>query len=136
MKTLILYYSLTGNTKKSALAAADEKQCDVVQVTDERKPGMFKALAVGCFYALSGKGWKINPIEADIEAYEHIIVYTPIWAGNPPPAVNAVFNRLPSGKTISAVMVSETGKSNCTKRLIKKITDSGCIPGDFINVKA
>jgi len=41
----------------------------------------------------------------------------PVWADNPPPAFNALLEKLPAGKSITVKMVSASGRSNCQARL-------------------
>jgi flavodoxin len=80
MKTLIIYYSRTGVTKKVAEILKQKLNCDIeeiISVKDRKGP-------IG--YMLSGreamKGMlaKIKPITKNPAEYDLIIVGTPVWA--------------------------------------------------------
>ena len=72
---------------------------------------------------MRGKAWPIQSLEADLASYDRIILLSPVWAGNPPPAVHAVLQQIPIGKTILVKMVSGSGKCGC-KDLVKNIIES------------
>ena len=122
MKTLVLYYSYTGHTKKIAEELATKESHDIAEIKDIYRPGKFKAYVSGCFAAMRGKAWPIQSLEVSLASYDHIILLSPVWAGNPPPAVHAVLQQIPTGKTISVKMISGGGESKC-KQLIKNIIE-------------
>jgi hypothetical protein len=64
-----------------------------------------------------------------------LVLLSPVWAGNPPPAVNAALELLPEGKTIDVKMVSASGKSNCKERLESVIKAKGCVLDGFENIR-
>ena len=136
MKTLFIFYTYTGNTKQLAqelLAGAVD--ADITEVKDIRRPGKLKAYSLGCLAAMRGKAWPIRQLEADLAAYDHLILLAPVWAGNPPPAVNGLFEQLPEGKTVSVKMISASGHSNCKERLEALIKAKGGILKSFKDVK-
>jgi len=122
MKTLILYYSYTGHTKKIAQELAAKESYDIEEIKDIYRPGKLKAYVSGCFAAMRGKAWPIQSLEVNLAAYDRIILLSPVWAGNPPPAVHAVLQQLPAGKNLSVKMISASGESRC-KQLIKNIIE-------------
>ena len=61
MKTLVVYYSKTGTTKKVAQAIIDSKSCDFDELQYDEK-----AKTIGS---------SRNPAD-----YEHIIILAPVWA--------------------------------------------------------
>lgn len=126
MKTGLLFYSYTGNAKQLAQQMAKDEQCDLIEIKDKRRLGTLKAYALGCIASLRGKAWEIEPIEADLSIYDKLIIFSPVWAGNPAPAVNAIFNALPSGKDVEIKMVSASGNSNCKERVKKLIESKNC----------
>jgi len=85
---------------------------------------------------MRGKGWSIQPLNVDLKAYDHLILLSPVWASNPPPYVNTVFEQLPSGKTVAVKMVSMSGKSNCKERLEAAIKAKGGTFESFEDIKA
>lgn len=136
MKTLIVYYSYSGHSKKLAEELAKKEGADTSKIKDARRPGTLKAYTSGCYAAIFGKPWPILPLERVPAGYERIILISPVWANNPPPAVNAFLETLPEGKTVDVKMVSASGKSGCKERVTKAITGKGCAAGSFEDVKA
>ena len=92
-KTLILYYSLTGNTKAGCEALQKELGASIVEIKDlkERsgKWGFFKT-AIG---SLVGKHTKIEPEKLDLSGYQNIILGSPIWTGKLSMAIRTVIDR-------------------------------------------
>lgn len=135
MKTLIIYYSYTGHTKEIAEDLASKESADIEEIKEAKRRGKFSAYVGGCFAAIRGKACVIRPIKKDWNAYERIVVLAPIWAGNPAPAANAIWSKLPSGKKISVKMVSGSGKSDCRERIEKLIAAQGCKLESFEDIK-
>ena len=78
---LILYSSLTGNTKACCEALQKELQADIIEIKDVKdrsgKWGFFKT-AIG---SLFGSHTKIEPENPDLSSYSSIIIGSPIWTG-------------------------------------------------------
>ena len=136
MKTLIIYYSYSGKTKKIAEELAAKEPDDILEVKDIKRPGKFKAYTAGCFAALRGKAWPIRPLDVDLSDYDRLILFAPVWAGNPAPAMGAVLKQLPEGKSITVKMVSASGKSECKDKLEALIKAKGCTMESFEDIKA
>ena len=90
MKSLVAYYSLTGNTKLVAQVIAEALNATPVEIT-ETKPRRMKPLVylIGGFQATMNRGSKINPINIDLKQYERIFIGSPIWNSRPVPAINS-----------------------------------------------
>ncbi|MCL2489099.1 MAG: NAD(P)H-dependent oxidoreductase [Oscillospiraceae bacterium] len=136
MKTLIVYYSYSGNTRKIAEEFAKKEPADIAEIKDVKRPGRLRAYTAGCFAALRGKAWPIRPLDVDFSEYDRLIMFSPVWAGNPPPAFNAILDRLPDGKTAAVRMVSASGKSGCRERLEELIKSKGCTLESLEDIKA
>jgi hypothetical protein len=136
MNTLILYYSYSGHGKALAERLALEEQADLVAIKDRQRPGTLKAYSVGCLAALRGQGWAIQPLDVNWAAYDRVVVFAAVWAGNPAPAVNTALALLPPGKVVDLRMVSASGQSTCRERLRARIEALHCTLTDFTNVKA
>ena len=126
MKTLILYYSYTGNTRAIAEELAKNESADIVEIKDVKRPGKIKAYTAGILASIRGKAWKIQPLSVNMTDYDRLILLSPVWASNPPPAVNALLELLPADKTVSVKMISQSGKSECKERLESILTNKGC----------
>ncbi|MCW4051275.1 MAG: hypothetical protein NWE89_16240 [Candidatus Bathyarchaeota archaeon] len=82
MKTLIVYFTRTGNTKKIVDILQKELEGDVETVTEESsRQGILGWLKSG------GQGGSkadipINPLKAAPSDYELVVMASPVWAGN------------------------------------------------------
>ncbi len=80
-KTLILYYSLTGNTRAGCEALQQELSADILEIRDLKNRtggwGFFRA-AIG---SLFGVHTKIEPKNPDMSGYANLIIGSPIWTG-------------------------------------------------------
>ena len=78
---LILYHSLTGNTKACCEALQKELFADIIEIKDLKdrsgKWGFFKT-AIG---SLFGSHTKIEPENPDLSLHPYIILASPIWTG-------------------------------------------------------
>jgi len=136
MKTLLVFYSYTGNTEALAKTLAAVESADATEIKDVVRPGKLKAYFSGCFAAIRGKAWPIKYLDTDLLAYDRIILMSPVWAGNPPPAVNTFLARLPEGKSIFVKMVSGSGHSSCRERIEITVKARGSSLDDFEDIKA
>ncbi|MCL2099365.1 MAG: hypothetical protein FWH24_02885 [Oscillospiraceae bacterium] len=136
MKTLILFYSYSGKTKNIAEALAAEESADTEEIKDIKRPGKLKAYTAGIVAAIRGRAWPVRPLEADMAAYERLILLAPVWAGNPAPPFNAVLELLPPGKVVDIKMVSMSQKSECRERLETAVKTKGSTLGSFEDIKA
>ena len=89
MKAIVVYYSLTGKTKSIAESFAKELGCEAKRIEEVKKRSILGAYLMGAFAAMRGKASEIVPLNIDIQAYDTIIITTPVWASSPVPAVNA-----------------------------------------------
>ncbi len=86
MKTAIVYYSMSGNTKYAADKIAAEiksaSEVDVIRIEPEKAyPDKgAKKFFWGGKSAVMGERPALQPYEFDIEKYDRIIFGTPVWA--------------------------------------------------------
>lgn len=118
MKELIVYYSFSGNTKKYAEELAKTTNADLCEITEVKKRGKFNAYTRGIVQTFKGTKSKINPVSIDFSQYDKIIIASPVWASNQPPAINSAIDLLPEGKSVEVIFISMSGKSES-----QKITD-------------
>ena len=92
-KTLILYYSLTGNTRAGCEALQKKLDATILEIKDLRKRsgkwGFFKT----AFGSLFGRHTKIEPEKIDFTGYQNIILGSPIWTGKLSMAIRTVIDR-------------------------------------------
>jgi len=134
MKSLVVYYSLTGKTKLAAQAIAEALNATLVEIEERRPIPMPFVYLSGSFAALTNRGSKICPIEVDIKQYERIFVGSPIWASRPAPAINSfIYQTNFEGRSV--IPFFTMGGDNCEKALANikaKIERSqGKVAGSF-----
>jgi flavodoxin len=95
MKSLVVYYSLTGKTKLVAQAIAEPLNARLLEITEARSRKRGPSLyAIGGFEAKMNKGSKIGPIDVDLKQYETVFIGSPVWNSRPVPAVNAFIYKM------------------------------------------
>ena len=135
MKTLVAFYSFSGHTKAYAKELAQTLCADRQELRPAKPVGRLRAYTAGCLAAIKGTAWGIQPIEADLDAYEQLVICAPIWAGNVAPYVNSLLELLPTGKEVRFKLISGSGQSNCRARLESKLAEKGCKLMDAEDIK-
>ena len=124
MKTLILYYTFGGSTKKEAERLAAELGARLYRVREARNRSFLASFFPGAYLAMRRKAVTIRPLDIHLQDYDRIIIGCPVWAGYPAPAFNAVVELLPRGKEVELFFCSGgsgTQKSaQGTKELVEK----------------
>ena len=78
-KTLILYYSHTGNTKAACEALQKELGADIREIKDLNSREGFWA-ATGMLKIFMGMQTDIEPETVDFGSYDTLVIAAPIWA--------------------------------------------------------
>ena len=87
--TLILYYSLTGNTKACCEILQKELAADMIEIKDlKKRPGFTTAIG-----SLLGMNTKIEPETPDLSGYSYIILGSPIWTGKLSMAIRTLIDK-------------------------------------------
>ncbi len=94
MKTLVVYYSRTGNTSKVGKKLADQIGADTERIKDKknRTTPLIGFIRAG-YHAFKRKETEIGKIKHDPSDYDLVVVGTPVWAGSITPAVRTYLNR-------------------------------------------
>jgi flavodoxin len=87
MKTLIVYYSRTGITKKVAEYLQRKLNCDIEEIIDTKKRDGVLGYIIGGKDAMQKNLTTIKPLTKNITDYEQIIIGTPVWGHKITPAV-------------------------------------------------
>ena len=135
MKSLVVYYSLTGKTKLVAQAIAEALNATLLEIkeTKPRKPGILVYLTGG-FAATINRRSKINPIDVDLKQYERIFIGSPIWNSRPTPAINSFIyqTNLESRSIIPFFTMGGNDSENALANITAKIEKSqGKVAGSF-----
>ena len=133
MKTIILFYSHSGNTKALAQKKASELGADIEEIVEVKKP----FIGIGLYKAAKRKKTAIQPIKAQLGNFDKIIIMSPVWKGHPVSAINSAIDYLPSGKKIEIVMVSSGGGARASKEETKAlVARRGCEVVGYFDVIA
>ncbi len=92
MKTLVVYYSRSGNTKKIAEEISNKVKCDIEEIIDNKNRKGIIGWLISGRDAHSRKLTTISEINKDPSKYDVIAIGTPIWAGLMAPAVRTYIN--------------------------------------------
>jgi flavodoxin len=95
MKTLVIYYSLSGNTKFIAETIAKTTKADLLELKPEEdiNPKGFMKFLWGGKLVMSKKEPKLKPFSLDVTKYDLIIIGTPVWAWTFTPALRTFFSQ-------------------------------------------
>lgn len=113
MKTAIVYYSMSGNTKQTAERIAAELGADLIPIEPEKQyptTGM-KKFIWGGKSAVMGEKPKLMPYRF-VGGYDCIIIGTPVWASNMAPPIRSFIHQNKetlSGKSIAAFLCFSGG---------------------------
>lgn len=93
MKTLVVYYTRTGNSKFTAETIAAEIGADVEEIVDlKNRKGKLAFLSAGRD-AMQGKLTEIAETKRNPLDYDLIILAQPVWAGSPTPAIRTYLKK-------------------------------------------
>lgn len=125
MKRVIVYYSLTNNTKEAAEHLAGKLDADLYQI-ETLKPmpkGKGMQMMLGGMKATFGMHPAIKGVPDELTEYAEIVLGTPIWAGKNAPAVNTLLKSKEVREKITAVFTFSGGGDNdkCMAGLQKKL---------------
>ena len=132
-KVLVLYYSQTSNTKVVAEEIASKLGADIEEIVPvEPYDGDFQATIARCMKEREeGVIPEIQPIQADLSAYDIIFLGYPIWFGTYAPPVNAFLNQvdLSGKKVVPFCTFGSGGLESSVKDLAEKQPDTEILPG-------
>ena len=124
MKTLIVYYSLEGNTQWAAEQIAGRLGADTLRLVPKAAyPDKgFKKFLFGGKSAVMKEVPELEPYEADVSKYERIILATPVWAGTLAPPLRTFLQREDlSGRRFALVASSMGGSPGKTFAHLKAL---------------
>lgn len=121
MKRLVVYHSYTGNTKRIAEMIQKQLNCDILEL-QPKVPFSTDYQEVVDEYqnnSISNKEVEIKDIDLNLEAYDEIIIGTPVW-----------------WYTISPVVVTFLKKYDLSgKKIYLYATNAGWLGHTFIDFK-
>lgn len=130
MRSLILYYSYSGNTKKVAEYLCEHlKQRGEVDVVQLRALDEADSFFGQCHRALWHKRARIEPLNCDLSNYDLICFGSPVWAFAPAPAINTCLDQIQNAQGKEIILFttygSGTGNNRCLNYMQRTLTNKG-----------
>ena len=129
MKTLVVYYSRTGNTRAIGKAIAKKLKADLDEIIDlKKRSGRVGWLRAG-YDSTRRKSTRISA-KINPESYDTIVIGTPIWNNNMTPAVRTyISDHDLNGKNLAFFCTG--GGSNFDKTIeeMKKLVSKSVVLG-------
>ncbi len=103
MKTIIVYYSLEGNTEYVARKIADSIGADILRIYPKKAypDSGFRKYFWGGKSAVMAETPPLEPYKFELSAYERVILGFPVWAGNVAPPLRTFIKENPlNGKSV------------------------------------
>lgn len=135
-KSLIVYYSCTGNTKRIAELIKEKTRADIFEIELKKDYSVVSAYTIGLVHASTGHMPQMKN-SIDIKDYDTIILGTPVWMFTIAPALRTFINNNSfEGKKVIPFCTDEGGKGNCFEK-IKELCEGAEISDskEFVFVK-
>ena len=129
MKSMIVYHSETGNTKRIAEYIHEKTDSDILELKPEKKYSKIGMYTSGIKRALMQQKEDIGITDIDLSAYDIIIIGTPVWGGHPTPVINAGLGIIKGGESKKAVAFAtyRGSEGEALNVLRKRLENAGMI---------
>jgi flavodoxin len=127
MKTLIVYYSRTGNTRTACEALQKDLGCDIIEIKDLKNRAGGWGFFTSTIGTLFGTHTKIDPVHPELAPYNAVIIGSPIWAGKLSTAIRTFIaeNRFDGKKVVLYTTTNVFEKEGSKNKAEKMVTESG-----------
>ncbi|MFA5096437.1 MAG: NAD(P)H-dependent oxidoreductase [Candidatus Omnitrophota bacterium] len=124
MRTLVTYYSYSGNTEKvvNIFKEVLEKRGEL-EIQRIRPKKEITSFLGQCVAARSGKRCEIEDLPLDVSGYDTVIIGSPVWAFAPAPAVSAYLDKVTGLSNKKTVILLTSGSGAGVKACFKRIHD-------------
>jgi flavodoxin len=109
MTICYVFHSETGHTRRLIDWCASVTGGDKIEVKDLENYGRITKFFRGGRRARQGLLDPIDPAAIDVTNYSTVVIGSPVWAGMPTPAINAVIQALKGVENKKAVLVVTCG---------------------------
>lgn len=79
-KTLVVFYSQSGTTRRIAEALSRALKCDLEEITEPKQRTGFLGYIRSLLEARRGRPAIIAPKKHDVSSYDLVVIGTPVWA--------------------------------------------------------
>lgn len=141
MKTLIVYYSLEGNTEVIANKIAANTKADLLRLkpVKENPTKGFKKFFWGGKSVMFGEKPELEKYQVNLSEYDKIIIGTPIWASSYVPPIKTFLadNKIEGKKVYLYACHSGGGANKCFAKLKEELKNNKIIAtADFLDPKS
>ena len=137
MRTVIVYYSMSGNCEFAAGKIAAELGADVIRLEPEKSypDSGFRKFFWGGKSAVMGEMPKLKPYSFDGEKYERVIFGFPVWASNPTPPIRTFIHENRDalrGKRFAAFACCSGGGADKALDKLKKLLEADSFEAELV----
>lgn len=119
MKSIIIYYSYSGNTQKVVSILSEylkaQGEVEIIELKGLDESDKFLAQAARAF---RHKRAEIQPVNFDLKPYDLICMGTPIWAFGPAPAMNTYLDKCFGLEGKSVILFTTYGSGTGNERCL------------------
>jgi flavodoxin len=132
LKSLVVFYSRTGNTKRVAEMIAGEMKADLQELVDKKsRKGPIALLRAGRD-AMKEKTTELEPLRRRPGEYDLILVGTPVWASRPAPAARTFLQSDDlSGKKVALFCTMSTKGGEETLEVMESLLSGAEVIGQL-----
>jgi len=124
MKSIVIYYSYSGNTGKVAdiLSEVLAQKGEVVTI-DLHCLDEANSFLAQCHRAFRHTKGQIEPVNLDLSGYDLICLGTPVWAFGPAPATNTYLDKCSGVEGKSIILFTTYGSGTGNNRCLNYMQD-------------
>jgi len=132
MKSLVVYYTRTGNAKFIAEKIGANIGADTEEIIDLKKRSGPIGFLSGGKDATQGKETEIDNTKYSPKDYNLIIIGTPVWSSSPTPAIRTYINHNDlSGKKVAIFLTAKKQNQKALEKTKALLSNSQVI-GEFM----
>ncbi len=138
MKTIIVYYSYTGTTKKYVEYMKSKIDCDLLEIkpVEDMKAEGFKSYIIGGYKSFIKETPKLQDYNFNQDDYDFIIIASPLWAAKYAPSIRSFLkNENIHDKRVSYFMTHRGGLRHAHTHFGEALHHNKIIHGLDINAK-
>ena len=137
MKTMIIYYSGSGNTKQVAKTLSSQLSADLTEIKDMKPRTGFQGKILSAVDAFRENKTETNPKKIDLEDYGLVYFGTPTWANNATPAIITIIDKcdLQGKDVVLFATMNGTGGRFAINRMKEKVESRGARVVESFTIK-
>ncbi len=135
MKSLVVYYSRTGNTKFAAEQVAAELGAEIEEIVDLKKRGGTAGWLSAGRDGTGNRKTMIGETEKNLDKFDFVAVGTPVWAWGPSAAVRTFVGKHSfAGKKVALFFTVDNNPRGAVEKT-KKLMPGADFAGELVLVK-